>query len=160
LDPKNIIASADRALREIALAAGQASNVDDIRTLFAGLPQPVQDGIRRKIASRGATSAQSVIDSGEFLLYADTSDIQDFVRVHPALFFDGKFWAQPYLSLDYGNPEVNHEARTRVAERYGAYLTDAIWLASQTPRDLDRCDREELIRATLSVRLLAQDSQN
>jgi len=160
LESKTIIAFADRALRDIALAVCQAGDLTQVTALFGSLPQPTQDGIRRKIASRGATSAQSVIESGEFLLYADPIDIRRFVRLHSALFFDGKFWAQPYATLDYGNAEINDEARGRVAERYDAYLADAIWLASQTPRDLDRCDRDELIRATLSIRLLAQDGHS
>ncbi len=41
-------------------------------------------------------------------------------------------------------PKVNEEARERVLERYDAYLADAVWLASQSPRDLDRCDRERI----------------
>ena len=121
------------------------------------MPQAAQDKIRRKLASTGISSAQAVIDSGEFLGYAEAADIRLFVRQHPKLFFDGKFWAQPYASLDYGDEKVNEEARARVIERYDAYLADAVWLASQSPRDLDRCDRDELIRATLSVRILGSD---
>lgn len=157
LDPKSIIVFADKALREIALSIGTAKDVSGFGTLFSGLSQPAQDAIRRKIASTGISSAQSVIDSGEFLGYAELVDIRLFVRQHPELFFDGKFWTQPYTSLDYGSLKVNEEARARVVERYDAYLADAVWLASQSPRDLDRCDRDELIRATLSVRILGPD---
>ena len=157
LDPKSIIAFADKALREIAQSVGLIGDTSAFGTLFAGLPQAAQDKIRRKLASTGISSAQAVIDSGEFLGYAEAADIRLFVRQHPELFFDGKFWAQPYASLDYGDEKVNEEARARVIERYDAYLADAVWLASQSPRDLDRCDRDELIRATLSVRILGSD---
>ncbi len=157
LDPKSIIAFADRALREIAQSVGLIGDTTAFRALFAGLPQAAQDKIRRKLASTGISSAQAVIDSGEFLGYAEVADIRLFARQHPELFFDGKFWAQPYASLDYGDEQVNEEARARVIERYDAYLADAVWLASQSPRDLDRCDRDELIRATLSVRILGSD---
>lgn len=157
LDPKSIIAFADKALREIAQSIGLIGDAGAFGTLFAGLPQAAQDKIRRKLASTGISSAQAVIDSGEFLGYAEVADIRLFVRQHPELFFDGKFWVQPYASLDYGDEKVNEDARARVIERYDAYLADAVWLASQSPRDLDRCDRDELIRATLSVRILGSD---
>jgi hypothetical protein len=157
LDPKSIIAFADQALREVAQSVGHIGDTSAFGTLFSGLPQAAQDKIRRKLASTGISSAQAVIDSGEFLGYAEAADIRLFVHQHPELFFDGKFWAQPYASLDYGDEKVNEEARARVIERYDAYLADAVWLASQSPRDLDRCDRDELIRATLSVRILGSD---
>jgi len=157
LDPKTIIAFADQALREIAQSIGLRGDVSAFGGLFAALPQTAQDKIRRKLASTGISSAQAVIDSGEFLGYAEAADIRLFVRQHPELFFDSKFWAQPCASLDYGDEKVNEEARARVIERYDAYLADAVWLASQSPRDLDRCDRDELIRATLSVRILGSD---
>jgi hypothetical protein len=157
LDPKNIIAFADRTLREIAQSISAVGDASLFNQLFAHLVQPCQEKIRRKIASSGVSGAQVIIDSGEFLLYAEVSDIRNFVCQHPVLFFDGKFWVQPYSSLEYGDPKVDEEAKGRVMERYDAYLADAVWLASQSPRDLDRCDRDELIRATLSVRLLGRD---
>ena len=64
--------------------------------------------------------------------------------------------ASLWVAFKKGN-KVTEEARNRVSERYDAYLADAVWLASQSPRDLDRCDRDELIRATLSVRLIGPD---
>lgn len=157
LDPKGIIAFADKALRDIAQSIGPIGDASAFGALFAGMPQAAQEKLRRKIASTGISSAQAVIDSGEFLGYAEAADIRLFTCQHPELFFDDKFWAQPYASLDYGDAKVNEEARARVIERYDAYLADAVWLASQSPRDLDRCDRDELIRATLSVRLLGSD---
>lgn len=157
LDPRSIIAFADKAFREIAQSISVIGDATLFNALFAELPQPAQEKIRRKIALTGMNGAQVVIDSGEFLSYAEVVDIRQFVESHPELFFDGKFWAQPYSSLEYGDTKVNEEARERVMERYDAYLADAVWLASQSPRDLDRCDRDELIRATLSVRLLGQD---
>lgn len=157
LDSKAIIGAADAALRDIALSIINVSNADTHRELFGELSSEVQESIRRKVASRSVTNIQSVIDAGEFLAHADASDIRFFVRKHPDLFFDGRRWAQPYASIDFGSEKVNAEARAKVIERYDAYLADAVWLSSQSPRDLDRCDRNELIRATLSVGLLEAD---
>lgn len=157
LDPRSIISSADKSLQEIAQSISISGENLPFETLFLELSQPAQDKIRRKIATTGITSSQIVIDTGEFLSYAEAKDIRQFVRQHPELFFDGKFWAQPFSTLDYGDTKVNEDARASVLERYDSYLADAVWLASQSPRDLERCDRDELIRATLSVRLLGQD---
>jgi hypothetical protein len=158
LDPKSIIAFADTALREIALSICRGFGAEEsFEALFDGLPEGVRDGVRRKVASRGVTSLKSVIAAGEFLSYADVADIRSFVNAHPEFFFDGKYWAQPYVTLDYGSEKVNAEARAKVIERYDSYLADAAWLAQQSHRDLDRCERDELIRATLSVRIIGQD---
>ncbi|MCB9610696.1 MAG: ATP-binding protein [Polyangiaceae bacterium] len=156
LDPKGIISNAESALREVARSVATKHGAP-FGDWFAELPSSVQGKIRRKIASTGVASAQGLIDSGEFLTYAEPPDIRQFVCDHPELFFDGNFWVQPYATLDYGEARVNEEAREKVLERYGAYLADAVWLSCQTTRDLERADRDELIRGTLSVRLLGQD---
>ncbi len=157
LDSKEIIAQADALLREIGLSISRNIEPVEFEKLFGGLPDRVREGVRRKVASSGAASLQSVISNGEFLTYANAYGIRQFVRDHPAMFFDGKFWNQPYGNLDYGSASVNEEARAWVVERYDNYLSDAEWLAFQRPRDLDRSERDELIRATISLRLIRPD---
>jgi len=157
LDAKEIIAMADATLREIALSISKVSSPLDFQSLFDSLPDPNRDTIRRKVASSGAVSLQAAISGGEFLRYAEPSVIRTFVRSNPKLFFDGHHWDQPYADLDYGSTKVNEEARATVLDRFDAYLADAVWLATQSARDLDRHDRDELTRATLSLRLLRSD---
>ncbi len=157
LDPKSIIAFADKTLKDIGLSISTLEDLSLFKTLFSELSQSAQDKIRRKVASTGSSGIQSIIDAGEFLAYAEAPNIRDFVRQNPELFFDGIYWAQPYSSIEFGDEKINEEAKERVLERYTSYLADAVWLATQSPRDLDRCDRDELIRATLSVRLLNSD---
>lgn len=157
LDSREVIAQADAMLRELALALSRDTSPEDLQRLFADMPESFQETIRRKVAASGASSLQAVTENGEFLAYAEPSGIRWFISHHPELFFDGQFWAQPYSTLDYGSPSVNDEARSHVIERYDSYVADAVWLASQTPRDLDRCDRDEVIRATFSLRLLRAD---
>jgi hypothetical protein len=157
LDSREIIAAADARLREIAIAISRHEERRDFPALFESLPEATRDTIRRKVASTGATSLQIAIESGEFLRYADPAAIRAFVRSHPDLFFDGRHWDQPYVGLDYGSAKVDEEARATVLDRFDAYLGDAVWLATQSARDLDRRDRDELTRATLSLRLLLAD---
>jgi len=73
------------------------------------------------------------------------------------LFLDGKYWEDPYETLDYGASQVTEEARAGVLSRYAAYLGDAVWLANQTPADLEGTSRDAVIRAACSLRLLRSD---
>lgn len=70
---------------------------------------------------------------------------------------DGKFWDDPYTSLDFGNVALTEQARYSVQARYDSYLSDVVWLANQSPADIDRASRDTIIRATCSVRLLKSD---
>lgn len=155
LDAKSLIASADGALKEIALSVARGNR--DWPGLFGTIPQREQESIRRKVAASGIGSIQSVIEAGDFLTYADPEALRAFVSANPDCFFDGAFWEQPLRGIDFGSEAVNAEARRRVLQRYDSYLADTVWLASQTPRDLDRCDRDEVMRAALSIRLLRSD---
>lgn len=155
LDPRDLIGDAIGRIRE--LASSLVHRQVDYAKLFSDLPKASQDQIRRKIASTGSTSFQEVVSAGEFLTYAQPETIADFVFAHPELYFDGAYWDQPYATLDFGSKELNEEMRGRVLQRYGGYLTDATWLASQSPRDLTRAERDEVIRATIALRLLRSD---
>jgi len=53
---------------------------------------------------------------------------------------------------------VTEEARELIRARYDGYLADAVWLAGQSPADLERTWRDVLIRATLSLKLLLPDT--
>lgn len=160
LDAKLAISSAETVLGEIAQTVAFSGQSEYLATVFDGLPEMAQDQIRRKIAAAGLNNAKEVIDSGDFLTYAGPGHIQWIVEHNPHVFFDGKCWTQPYESLDFGKGQVTDDARASVLARYASYLTDAVWLATQTPRDLERCDRDEFARSLLSVRLLRPDGSN
>lgn len=157
LEPRNIIFAAEGRLKEIAASVSSSQNSDRFQSIFDGLDENTKEAIRHKIASAGVITVQGAIGAGDFLSYAPLTDIKTFVGEHPELFFDGKFWDEPFTNLDYGSHKVNEEARQRVLERYMSYLADVTWLASQSPRDLDRCERDELIRASLSIRIISPD---
>jgi hypothetical protein len=157
LDSREIIAQAEAALREIALSIAPSVASGAAQRLFDEMSDHHRELIRRKVAASGASAVQTVVANGEFLVYADADGVRCFVGAHPELFFDGRFWEQPHATLDYGSDKVNVEARRRVLERFDNYLADAAWLTSQSPRDLDRNDRDAVIRATLSLRLLRPD---
>ena len=157
LDSAALIAQADACLRDIGISIARGSATANFQEIFDRLPEVERDAIRRKVASSGASGLQSVINNGEFITYAGPYAARRFVHDNPKYFFDGEYWDQPYAGLDYGDEAVNTEARLRVLERFGAYLADAVWLATQSPRDLDHFDRDELIRAALSLRLLRAD---
>lgn len=160
LDAGEIIVEATNTLAQIAtslqgkLASGEGAALHD------ALSAPAKDAIGRRMVARGVAAPRDAIASGAFLTYADPQTIRDFFAAHPELFLDGKYWDDLYVTLDYGSPDVNEEARRVVRARYDGYLADAVWLASQSPMDLERTGRDALIRARLSLKLLRPDTED
>lgn len=160
LDAGEIIAEATSTLAQIA-ASLQGKLADGEGTaLHNALSSPTREAIGRRMVARGVAAPRDAIASGAFLTYAEPQTIRDFFDAHPELFLDGKYWDDPYITLDYGSPDVSEEARRVVRARYDGYFADAVWLASQSPMDLERVGREALIRARLSLKLLRPDTED
>jgi hypothetical protein len=158
LDAADIIVEAGDVLAQIAqsVPANLGDGAGD--ALYQELTEPERAHIGRKMVARGVVAPKDAITSGAFLAYAEAQTIRDFFNRHPELFLDGKYWDDTYTGLDYGSPEVTGEARTLLKARYDGYLADAVWLANQSPADLERTGRDALIRATLSLKLLLPDT--
>lgn len=159
LDSQDLIASADATFKLISESIATTLSKQDSDKAFQGLPEKAKDNIRRKAALSGATKLTSIIAEAQFLRFAEPEDIRDFVISNPELFFDGKFWNQSYAALDFDDESTTELAREHLIEQFSNYLTDAVWLASQTPADIDSAPREVLIRAAQSLRLLAPDME-
>jgi hypothetical protein len=157
LDAAAIITEASAVLMQIAQSLTVNLPNEQGRTLYDGLTEPEKIYIGRKMVARGITPAEAIA-SGAFLAHAEPQTLRAFLAAHPELFFDGKYWEDAYATLDYGTPAMTEEARQLVSSRFDGYMADAVWLAGQTPSDLDRVGRDALIRATLSLRLLQPDS--
>jgi hypothetical protein len=157
LDPREIIALATSVLGDIARSISENLGVGKGEDLFAELTGQERDAITRRMASREVPDHKAVIASGRFLDYAEPQSIHAFFNRHPELFLDGVYWDDAFAKLDFGSTTVTVEARERVRSRYDAYLVDAVWLANQTPNDLEKADRDALVRATCSLRLLRPD---
>jgi hypothetical protein len=158
LDAGEIIVQATNTLAQIAaslqgkLADGEGAKLHD------ELSASARAAIGRRMVARGVAAPREAIAAGLFLNYADPHTIREFFVVHPELFLDGMYWEDPYVTLDYGSTEVTDEARRVVRARYDGYFADAVWLASQSPMDLERTGRDALIRASLSLKLLRPDT--
>jgi len=158
LDAGEIIVQATNTIAQIAgslqgkLANGEGANLHNELSVSA------RDAIGRRMVARGVATPREAISSGSFLNYADPLTVREFFLAHPELFLDGNYWEDPYVTLDYGSPEVTDEARRVVRARYDGYFADAVWLASQSPMDLERTGRDALIRASLSLKLLRPDT--
>jgi len=126
--------------------------------LYRELTESERGYIGRKMVARGVTAPRDAVNAGAFLAYAEPQTIRQFFTRHPELFLDGKYWEDAYMTLDYGSPDVTEEGRGLVRARYDGYLADAVWLAGQSPADLERIGREALIRARLSLKLLLPDT--
>lgn len=160
LDAGEIIVEATNTLAQIA-ASLQGKLADSEGTaLHDALSAPAREAIGRRMVARGVAAPRDAITSGAFLTYADPQTIREFFVTHPELFLDGKYWDDLYVTLDYGSPDVSEEARRVVRARYDGYFADAVWLASQSPMDLERTGRDALIRASLSLKLLRPDTED
>jgi hypothetical protein len=158
LDAGDIIVQASTVLAQIAQSLPTRFNSGEAESLYEELSDLEKAYIGRRMVARGVTAPRDAITSGTFLTYAEPETIRSFFLRHPELFLDGKYWEDAYTSLDYGSPDVTEEARKLVKARYDGYLADAVWLAGQSPADLDRTGRDALIRATLSLKLLEPDT--
>jgi hypothetical protein len=158
LDAADIIVEAGDVLAQIAQSVPANGGSGAGEALYLELTEPEKAYIGRKMVARGVTAPREAIASGAFLAYADPQTIREFFSRHPELFLDGKYWEDAYATVDYGAPDVTDEARALLKARYDGYLADAVWLAGQSPADLERTGRDELIRATLSLKLLLPDT--
>ena len=157
LDPTEIIAFASNVLDEIAravtdlLAPGQGTG------LYEELSEAEKGAIAQRMAIRNVPNHAEAVSDGSFWVYADPRSLGGLFSRHPELFLDGKYWEEPYDTLNYGDPQITEDAKARILARYNAYIDDAVRLANQTPADLESTSRDNLIRAACSLRLLRSD---
>lgn len=158
LDAGEIIVEAGNVVTQIAQSVSTSLGGRNAEALYQELTEAEKAFIGRKMVARGVTAPKDAIISGAFLAYAEPQTVRGFFSRHPDMFLDGKYWDDAYASLDYGSIEVTAEARELLKARYDGYLADAVWLAGQSPADLERTGRDALIRATLSLKLLLPDT--
>ena len=157
LDPQEIIALATSVLGDIARAIPTMAEVSG-EELYEELEDGEKETIARRMANRDVPDHKPVIKEGRFWEYADLESLRKLFNRRPEMFLDGRFWNDGYAAIDFGNDGVTEQARRGVLVRYDAYFGDAIWLANQSPSDVDRASRDVVIRATCSVRLLKSDT--
>lgn len=157
LDPQEIIALATSVLGDIARAIATMAEVSG-KELYEELEDSERETIARRMANRDVPDHKPIIKEGRFWEYADLESLRKLFNRRPEMFFDGRFWNDGYAAIDFGNEGVTEQARRGVLARYDAYFGDAIWLANQSPSDVDRANRDVVIRATCSVRLLKSDT--
>ena len=109
------------------------------------------------MANRNVANHSEAISDGTFWAYADSQSLRALFTRHAELFLDGKYWEDSYEALDYGARQITDDAKAAVVSRYDAYFGDAVWLANQTPADLESTSRDSIIRAGCSLRLLRSD---
>lgn len=157
LDPQEVITLASSVLSEMARAVPALLEEGRGQALFDEMDESERESVARRMANRDVPDHKSLIADGRFWDYADVESLRTLFNRHPELFLDGRFWNDAYASADFGNAAVTEQAREAVRARYDAYLSDAVWLANQSPSDVDRASRDAVIRATCSVRLLKSD---
>jgi hypothetical protein len=157
LDPQEIITLATSVLSDMARAIPTLVADGQGEAMFNELESAERDAVARRMANRGVPDHKALIADGRFWDYADPESLRELFARHPELFLDGKYWDDAYGSLDFGSDVISEQARSAVRSRYDAYLSDAVWLANQSPADIERASRDAVIRASCSVRLLKSD---
>ena len=160
LDPTEIIALANNSLEELTKALPNLFPIEEAQTLYESLSDEERSHIGRKVAARGGVDLKDIIEDGRFWEYIDPQGVCEVFRRHPENFFDGNYWDEAFTTLSFGDTEIEREARERLVTRYEAYLGDATWLADQSARDLENTNRDSIIRATCSLRLLRPDGES
>ena len=155
IDPVTLSGEAALTLSDIAKGLSERLDPEDGRVLFEAFSSSEQEAILQKMATRQLASPQSAIAAGRFLEYAPRTSILKFFSRHAELFFDGQYWDESYSDLDYGRPSVTEEAKAQLVTYFVGLLADAVWLAEQDADDLAAVDRARLLRASLSLELLA-----
>ena len=155
LDAVTLSGEASLTLSDITKGVSEQLDPEDGRVLFEESSSSEQDAILHKMATRQLTNPQRAISAGRFLEYAPRTSILKFFSRHPELFFDGQYWDDSYSELDYGRPSATDEARAQLVRYYEGLLADAIWLAEQDVDDLAIAGRARVLRASLSLELLA-----
>ena len=155
LDPATLSAEASLTLSDIAKGVSEGLDPEDGRVLFEEFSPSEQEAILQKMVARQLSNPQAAIAAGRFLEHAPHTSIPKFFSTHPELFFDGQYWDEAYSELDYGRPSATEEAKAQLVRYFQGLLVDAIWLAEQDVDDLTAADRARLLRASLSLELLA-----
>lgn len=160
LDPRQIILDASEALGEFARAVRFGGDRKAGAALFAELSVEDQQSILRRMAKRGVTDPVALTSDGGFLEFMDRARLKGFFEAHPELFLDGRYWDDPYSTIDFGDGASTDLARHRIVERRANVIADAAWIADLDPSDLERMGREELLRSVISIRLLQPDRED
>ncbi|HEY0974612.1 MAG TPA: ATP-binding protein [Solimonas sp.] len=157
LDPQEIVTLATSVLGDMARAVPSLIAAGKGEALFNELEAGERDSIARRMANRSVPDHRALIADGRFWDYANPESLRGLFGRHPELFMDGTYWNDAYSSIDFGSDAISEQTRQAVRSRYDAYLSDAVWLANQSPVDIERASRDVVIRACCSVRLLKSD---
>jgi hypothetical protein len=159
LDPAVLAADATQTLNALAKSLAKNVDGDTSQALFGALSASEREEILSKMAIVGAAKPQEAIAAGRFLEFASRRTLLRFFRANPELFFDGKYFEEPYITLNYGSDASTEAARARVLTQYEGLLNEVVWLEGQDPDDIV-ASRSRLLRAYLAIELLSSSGDD
>jgi hypothetical protein len=147
LSASSLQAEANQLLSDVQARMSALVSDDPSRPWHKALADHERALARERVVDALKTSEfESVISSGEYLPYVPPSAVPRIVSEWPDAFLDGRLFSRPYRGLEAA-------AQQQVLGRIVGYLNDAAWLASSPVG----ADRDELLRARLSVELLPEE---
>ena len=157
LDPTTLISEANSVLGDMAGSLARGVAREDLLALYEDLSPTEQEDVQRRMAARGVSDPQVVVSGGRFLEYAPRGTLLGFFESHPDLFFDGRYWAEPFSELQYDRPRATEEAHRQIVRRYAGLLTDVMWLAENDLEGLQLAGRSRVLRAVLAMEVLGDN---
>lgn len=140
-------AEANQMLGDLQVRMVAAIADEPTRPWHQALAEHERTLTRERIADVKRTAeTDEYLSSGEYLEYVPASAVPRIVSEWPQAFMDHRLFARPFAGLE---PASKQQALGRIV----GYLNDIAWLASSPIG----AEREELIRARLSLRLLPDE---
>lgn len=145
IDPTRLIGEASQLLRDIQERMIPNVRENPLRPWLNAL-----NDAERHITSERLTQAfrtgdlNPYLEDGRYLPFVPPVVTPRIVEEWPEAFFDGRLFGAPFSEV--ASPTARRQSVATIA----GYLDDIAWLASTPPN----ASRDELVRATLSLRLL------
>jgi len=159
LDPITIEGDARMQITSIARSVVGKADAGLLEAFYNQLSATQREQIEVEMASKAVAKPRDAITDGRFLEHCPPRIVTDFVLANPQLFFDGKYWDDPYVDTGYISSAGIEEAQRRVRTHYANLLNDLIWLVEQGAPALKAVSRPRLLRASLANILLDKTSQ-
>ncbi len=148
IDPNRLVGDANQAMRDIQERMVSCVSENPRRPWENALNEAERSTTSdRLIEVYRVAETSPLIDDGSYLPLVPPPVVPRIVEEWPEAFFDNRLFAFPYADV------TSASARRQTVALITGYLLDVAWLTTTPPNP----SKEQLIRATLSLRLLPEN---
>ena len=154
IDLPQLLMDARNELKRVASYLSSSDQGFSGESFYESLDESIKRMIQNEMAKAGVTDSQDKIANGEFLIYAPSHSVIDFVTTYPELYFDGKLWSSAYERIRFSDPDAAALARRAVLNHHLSLLCDIAWLANKDSLENDPIETTRITRARLALDIL------